>query len=200
MNWDLESSIWKSNGELYLFFRDMKDNDKSPLHERSSLKLWANLLMAHAESPLNNLLAEEKLIVLKDGFIRANETKIKELYGDEYKFLCIKHNVKKLDMDQLTKILYDAKEDDMLLESIINMSYPRYKKLLKDWEDKLEERRTFIKGIEYSREDWEMLEKLGGQTVKLWSEFFRIKKLAEDEQATVRGGEELSFLDDMLDD
>jgi hypothetical protein len=199
MNWNTNENVWLANGELYLFFRDLKDNDKSLSQERSSIKLWACLLMNHSDSPLKEMLAEEKVIILQDSFIRSKKTDIETYYKEECKFQLTKKNVKSLSVEDLANIVYSPENDSLIIDRIVNISYPRYKKLLKDWEDKLEERRTFIKSIPYTREDVDMLEKIGSQTAKLWVEFFRIKKMAEDEQATVRGGEELSFLEEMED-
>lgn len=200
MVWYTHENIWQCNPELILFFRNFKEGDKSPNHEKSSLKLWAINLIEHADSPFKELVKEEKFLVFRDNFVRINEKQIKDHYKSEYQELCKLLKVKELNYDQLSLLLYDQRKDEDLIKITVNMSFPKYKKLLRMWELKLEERTKFIEDIPYSREDVDMLEKVGKETAKMWIEFYRIKKMSEDEKSQVRGSEKLSLLEEMGDE
>lgn len=200
MTWYTEDNIWKVNPELILFFRDIKENDTSENQAKSSLRMWAICLIEHAESPLKELIIEEKFLTFKDNFVRINEPIIKELYKEEYQAMLKLHKTKELNRDQLSLLLYDKRRDEKIINEVVNMSFPKYKKLLRMWELKLEERTKFIEDIPYSREDVDMLEKVGKETAKMWIEFYRIKKMSEEEKDKVRGDEELSFLEKMKEE
>lgn len=69
--------------------------------------------------------------------------------------------------------------------------------MLRVWERKIEERNELLDKLSYANaSDVDILEKLLGNSKKLWDQFLSVQRLVdEDVQESTRGGEEESFLD-----
>jgi hypothetical protein len=79
---------------------------------------------------------------------------------------------------------------------MIDVTYPKAKKILRKWEDKLEEWQEFIDKTKVSEETYEMLGKMMTQSHSHWKQYYIIKKEADSEsEEKVMGGQEESFLE-----
>lgn len=68
------------------------------------------------------------------------------------------------------------------------------KRLLKNWEDDLEERDAFMKSLPYNETNFEIKEKLLSNRLKLWEQYLVIlKKVQEEEESQSFGDVELSL-------
>lgn len=81
-------------------------------------------------------------------------------------------------------------EQKILIEKYQSLLMSKSKKLFKAWEDKLEERETFINKSSYTEDTWEMIDKMMASTAKMWEQYNTIKELMiEDETKTkIKGG------------
>jgi hypothetical protein len=181
--WDLDKNFWDINGTFYLFFKELKDEDASKDKTVSSIKMWCIAMMGADSSPLKNMTIEEKELVLKDSFLKAYANTIekgksaKKEYIDVFK-------------------IFNKDLDAPLVERMVNITHSKAKKLLRMWENKLEERQLFINTTPYDKTSYEMLEKIIPPTAKMWQEYYRLKKESEEEnEQSVRGGTEESFLE-----
>ena len=196
--WDLTKNFWEINSTFYLFFKDLKDEDTSPNKEVSSIKMWCIAMMGADSSPLKNMTKEEKDLVLKDSFLKSKQNTIEKEFLPTPKTKVIKDSVvasiesKYIDVFKI----FSQDLDAPLIERMINVTHSKAKKLLRLWEDKLEERQLFINTTPYDKGTYEMLEKIIPPTAKMWQEYYRLKKEAEeDTEQSVRGGTEESFLE-----
>jgi hypothetical protein len=189
--WDLDKNFWEINSMFYLFFKELKDEDASKNKEVSSIKMWCISMMGADTSPLKNMTQEEKELILRDSFLKAHEnvilpekvSKNKDKASSKSEYV----NVFKI---------FDKNLDAPLVERMVNITHSKAKKLLRMWENKLEERQYFINTTPYDKTSYEMLEKIIPPTAKMWQEYYRLKKESEEEnEQSVHGGTEESFLE-----
>lgn len=175
---DIDKNYWKVNSPFMLFFKDIYDNDKSKDKTLSSLKMWCIAFYTESkeENIYNNMTNDEKKRIIVESFLKKMGIKINE--PEEVK--------KVIDWD------LDAK----YIETYLNIVTPKSKKLLRKWEDKLEERQLFINSQIYDKSTYDMLDDMMTKTAKMWQEYARIKKDI-DEEESVQGfaGSEESFLE-----
>lgn len=82
------------------------------------------------------------------------------------------------------------------LEKIDSFLLSKPQRLLKSWEQDLEERDIFMKSLPYNAENLEIKEKLMTNRLKLWDQYYAIlKKFSEEEDIQTRGDTELSLSD-----
>jgi hypothetical protein len=95
---------------------------------------------------------------------------------------------------------FEHNEDKIieLGEGYTNFNDTAVKAELRAWKEMLQDRGKFIKSTKYSEATYEMLDKMGGVTKKLWDDYGRImKELSTEEGADgVLGGEMESLNDD----
>ncbi len=114
-------------------------------------------------------------------------------YDSPYKNLQDKDKIKLIEKDILKTNKFDWKEYDEVIKEFINFITPKAKKLLLDWEKKLEERTEFIQSLKYDSSTYEMLDKLMTASDKLWTSYVKILKdldADDNDGQTVAGSEE----------
>jgi hypothetical protein len=130
----------------------------------SSKVMWAIYALVHPSSPYHNISEDEAKLIIKADIL------------DDPTF----------DFDRLDMIeLRDKFEKFYLTKS---------KKLLKNWERKLEERDKFISDLAYNQETYELLDKMMGATSRMWDQYLKIQKMVDsDSEESVYGDSELSL-------
>lgn len=200
--WQLDKNFWEVNSIMELYFKDIKEEDKSKDKAVSSLKMWCIALSGAESSPAKNLSKEELDIMIFDSFLKekdreielilednnikkpkkssqnANKGSNKESYKDKYSFI------------------FDSELDKPYVNKMIDVSHPKTKKILRKWESKLEEWHDFIDKTTIDEGTYDMIGKMMAQSHKMWTDYFRIKKEADAEtEQQVIGGQEESFLE-----
>ena len=177
-NFDIDKNFWEVNSFFKVFFKDVYDEDKSKNKETSSLKMWCIAFYADdsKDNKYRNMSNDEKKRIIPESFLK-------------YKGVDVK-NTKKI------KEIIDFDLDMPYVERYINIVLIKAKKLLRKWEDKLEERQLFINNQVYNKDTYDMLDDMMTKTAKMWQEYTRIKKETEEENETQGlGGMEESFLE-----
>lgn len=81
-----------------------------------------------------------------------------------------------------------------LIDKFEKFYLSKSKKLLKNWERKLEERDKFISDLPYNEETYELLDKMMGATSRMWDQYIKIQKMVgSDSEEGVYGDSELSL-------
>lgn len=177
-NFDIKKNFWEANKDFLLFFKDIYDNDKSKGKTESSLKMWC--IAFYTESKKENIYAN-----------MTNEEK-KRIIVESY----LKHEGVKITDPKEVKKIIDWDLDAPYIERYLNTVTVKPKKLLRKWEDKLEERQLFINSQSYNKDTYDMLDDMMTKTAKMWQEYARIKKdIDEEESVQGLGGAEESFLE-----
>lgn len=91
------------------------------------------------------------------------------------------------------------KEDEDLENDIAlfkNITLTKSKRFLQEWEIKLEERSNFIASIPYTAETYELLDKMMGNTSKIWDQYRKcLKDVEADVESQIMGSGIESLLD-----
>ena len=163
--------IWKENG-----LEPNKVKDK-PKDKSVSVSTSINTPTPSKESALN-LLKDKKY---KKDKVESIENKVS---SNSFKFNSV----------------FDIDMDEPYIQRMINVTHPKTKRMLKKWEDKLEEWQLFIEKTKVEESTYEMIGKMMTQSHTMWKQYYAIKKEAdaETEQQTVSGSEE-SFLEEEWD-
>ena len=69
---------------------------------------------------------------------------------------------------------------------------------LVEWEEKLDERQTYIASLEYNERNYEMLDKLMSATEKMWKQYLTSLKDVEEEESSIIGGAQESLAEQGL--
>lgn len=110
------------------------------------------------------------------------ESKYRELPNKERKLLIAKDYLKNKDFN------WDSIKN--LQDLYIKVTLKKAKRLLRNWEIKLEERDEFIASIKYDIDTSELLDKMMSKTEAIWESYLRILNEVEKEegQGNVKGG------------
>lgn len=97
-----------------------------------------------------------------------------------------------------TKAARDFTFDMPLYEDIIlkmqNFFLPKPKKLLRNWEKKLEERDDFIASQPYNQDTFEMLDKMMSASSRMWDQYLKVQRAVDNEGTEeIYGDGELSL-------
>ena len=98
-------------------------------------------------------------------------------------------------IDYLNNELFQWRDYEDTITKLRKVLLTRPERLLKNWEDKLEERDAFIAALPYNIEHVDMLEKTMKETYKMWDNYEKVLeafKKQEDEAAMGGSQESLS--------
>jgi len=96
--------------------------------------------------------------------------------------------------DYLKDKEFKWEEISYLINEYERLNLSKAQKLLKQWEEKLEERSEFIKNLSYNEDTFEMLDKMLKETDKIWNLYLQTQKQLESEDnSVVKGGAEESL-------
>lgn len=80
------------------------------------------------------------------------------------------------------------------LERASQFLLTKTQRLLKSWEDDLEERDVFMKSMPYNAETFDLKEKLMTNRLKMWQNYWEIlKKVSQEVESRTQGDSELSL-------
>lgn len=100
-----------------------------------------------------------------------------------------------LAQDYIRNDAFDWKAHEEILDKMKKVCLTRPERLLKNWEDKLEERDAFIYNTPYNEDTLDMLEKAMKETYKMWENYEKVLaafRKQEDESAMGGAQESLS--------
>jgi len=173
---EVDKNYWDVNKHFKVFFQDIYDSDKSKDKKLSSLKMWciAYYTDPSRENIYSNMLNEEKKQLIVDSFLKSQGIK---------------------DTKEVEKVI-NWELDAPYIERYLMIVSSKAKKLLRKWEDKIEELTTFANSFEITKDTYEMVIDIFTKIPKMWQEYSRIKKTV-DEETTEQGfgGQEKSFLE-----
>jgi len=177
-----DKNYWEVNNHFKIFFNDVYDEDKSKDKRISSLKMWC---IAYYTDPgkdnvYANMLNDEKKQLIVDSFLKSQGV-------DTSKTEKSKKEIQKI---------IDWDLDAPYIERYLTVVSTKPKKLLRKWEDKIEELTVFANSFPISENTYEMVIDIFTKIPKMWQEYARIKKTV-DEETTEQGfgGQEKSFLE-----
>ncbi len=211
----ISENFWDTNPLFELHFKDIKDEDVTKNKSWSSYRMWCIALRGALNSPIGNLTLEEQLLYIYEDFLIQNELHINNIIAEIEALSPIKDKKKKKDKDnkkskkkdtatdiedsveKFKEFIFDNDLDAPLIQRFINITHPKAKKLLRAWEDKLEEWQSFIEKTKVSEETYEMLGKMMVQSHTMWKQYYVIKKESDAElESQGMGGAEKSFLEE----
>jgi len=177
-NYNETNNFWEYNPQYKIIFKDLYNKDKSKNKEKSSDLMWGLLLYIHPKSDFYNLEDKETLIardIIKD-----------------------------------TKFNWSKQRD--LLKRLQEIILTQAEKSLVVWDETLKKRDEFIHSQEFTLDAYiedpntgkqrlmkgtaDQLDKMLANTVKLYDEYEKVRKLLlEEEQKKGRGNKLLSLSD-----
>lgn len=167
--WDYNINFWEVFPRLKPKFSYFHKTDRTKGKKRSSDVMWALMFMYHPKSEYYEAPFKDKVKIVET-----------EIIGEEKYFETHKEIV-----EQLT-----ADIKDLVLNTAAQRQYDA-------WKETSDKRTAFIKELEYSESNWEMLDKMATQTYKIYQEFDKIKDILDKEtkDASMRANQEASMLD-----
>lgn len=100
-----------------------------------------------------------------------------------------------ISQDYLHHDAFDWRSHEPILDKMKKVCLTRPERLLKNWEDKLEERDAFIYNTPYNDDNFDILEKAMKETYKMWENYEKVLstfRKQEDESAMGGAQESLS--------
>jgi hypothetical protein len=161
-SYDLKENFWKVNPNLDIIpeFMAVKKADKSKNKEQSSQVMWALFLLFHRKSPYTGSVIEDKKMLIADDY----------LGNKDFKW----------DKDSLI-----ARAMEVFKQKLISPQ----RRLLYEWQEKLEERSKFIASIKYNQDTSDLLDKMLEKTHKMFEMYNKaLKDLSEEEKEGVTEG------------
>ena len=215
INWNLDNNFWLINPLMELYFKDIKDEDITKNKDWSSLRMWCIALMGSPTSPNVNMVKEEQIISIYQSFLKEREFYINDIIKEINSLNPTKEKEKKEDKEKKESkvknksyissleadkekfsIIFNVDLDAPLIERMVNITYGKARKILRKWEDKLEEWQAFIEKTPVNEANYEMIGKMMVQSHTMWKQYYVIKKEADAEvENKGLGGEKKTFLE-----
>ena len=154
-NFDIDANYWDVDPQLKVIepFASLYNEDKTKKKGTSSLYMWAVALHADPESRLFKIGKESKENIIYNDYIKSKK--------EDFSWDVVKEHI------EAYKKLYLTQAQRSLV----------------DWEEKLEERGKFLKGVPYTLEDGDTLDKMLAATSKLYDHYEKILERLADEEA-----------------
>lgn len=167
---DIEQNFWEiyPDFKIALSFKDLYKQDKTRGKERSSKLMWFIAYTRDMNSKFYNLPQAEK-----DAIIGADYLNNPNFYQDNKKDL------------------------DVLIEDYLKLMYTPSRRHLLDWDRKLLERSNLLAQISYTLENYEELDKMAGNTPKVYKAIADIRAELDKEEGegNLKGGAMASLND-----
>lgn len=113
----------------------------------------------------------------------------------DYYELPLKVKQELISTDYLDGEPFDPSAFKNVLDKIIKYNFTKSQASMLAWETKLEERDAFMATQPYDFNTYDALDKMLGQTYKLWGQYFSIKKQLENDEGRTSGDIEESLAD-----
>ena len=204
--WNFEQNFWSLNPLMELYFKDIKEEDFTKDKSWSSMRMWCISLCGAIDSPAKNYTKQELHTFIYDSFLKERKSQIESLVQELNAFKPKSKKDKNKDKDtfnsfeDMARIVFDIDLDAPYIERLVEVTYPKTRKMLKKWEDKLNEWHDFIEKTTIDETTYDMIGKMMTQSHNMWKQYLAIKKDAEGEvvQQGIEGAKK-SFLEEEFD-
>lgn len=194
---------WSSYRMWCLALRSAPDSPiAQKLLEEQLIFIYDNYLVEH-DRAIDELIVELNLLSPDRGNKGLNKKKeAKENTKENKEKKKELTRIQKDELDRLRRLekyksfIFDNDLDAPMVQRFINVTHSKVKKLLRNWEDKLEEWQLFIDKTKVGESTYEMLGKMMVQSHTMWKQYYIIKKEADAELTPQgMGGAQKSFLE-----
>lgn len=165
----IDENFWKQVPQLTSIepFSSIYLADKSKTKGKSSLLMWAVASIADYDSILRNLPMKERV-----------KQVVRDILKDKL-------------LDYTDEVTFQN-----LIKTYTYLQRNSANRYLDDWDMKMEERREYIKSLEYNAENCELIDKLLINTDKLILQRDKIiQQINKEKDTSIRGNMELSMLE-----